>query len=142
MFERKASIFFFFLKKNVFYFVEKAIFNNMQESENKYLHEINLEELKKETGLSHEEIAELASVGPKVVYKWQYMHKDSSRPDYNTLIRLLEKGATVETLFGVDYKNKFKPNEYDTECNEIFKSDSFKRGVEKAIQELKNKGLL
>lgn len=83
-----------------------AIFNNMDGLDNKFLHNIDLESLSKETGLSYKELAELAKIGPKVVYKWHYSHKDSSRPDYNALVRLFQHGATVETLFGVDYKTK------------------------------------
>ena len=76
--------------------------------ENKFLHKINLETLKKETGMTLEEIADLVGIGSKVVYKWQYMHKDSSRPDFNAIVRLLEKGASTETLFGVA-TNKITP---------------------------------
>lgn len=75
----------------------------MDELENKFLHSINLDALKKETGMTIEEIAKLAGIGPKVVYKWQYMHKDGSRPDFNAIVKLLQAGASTETLFGVDY---------------------------------------
>lgn len=86
-----------------------AIFNNMDGLDNKFLHNIDLESLSKETGLSYKELAELAKIGPKVVYKWHYSHKDSSRPDYNALVRLFQHGATVETLFGVDYAATHQP---------------------------------
>ena len=79
-----------------------AIFRCMSESENKYLQKVNLEALQKETGLDMKGLADLAGIGPKVVYKWAYLHKDSSRPDYNAIVRLLQKGATTKTLFGVD----------------------------------------
>ncbi len=81
----------------------------MGESENKYLQKVNLEALQKETGLDMKGLADLAGIGPKVVYKWAYLHKDSSRPDYNAIVRLLQKGATVETLFGVDYAATHQP---------------------------------
>ena len=81
-----------------------VIFSNMDELENKFLHSINLDALKKETGMTIEEIAKLAGIGPKVVYKWQYMHKDGSRPDFNAIIKLLQAGASTETLFGVSSK--------------------------------------
>ncbi|SHJ26520.1 hypothetical protein SAMN05720471_12412 [Fibrobacter sp. UWP2] len=81
----------------------------MDESENKFLHKINLETLKKETGKTIEEIAKLVGIGPKVVYKWQYMHKDGSRPDFNAVVKLLQAGASVETLFGVDYADTHRP---------------------------------
>lgn len=83
----------------------------MDDLENKFLHKINLETLKKETGMSLEEIADMVVIGSKVVYKWQYMHKDSSRPDYNALIRLLERGATTETLFGITTRQVSPPQQ-------------------------------
>ena len=83
-----------------------AIFGNMESSDNKYLHNIDLKSLSKETGLNYKELAQLAKIGPKVVYKWHYSHNDSSRPDYNALVRLLQLGATTETLFGVTCKPK------------------------------------
>lgn len=80
----------------------------MEQLENKFLQRVDLDKLQKETGKTLEQIAELAEVGHKVIYKWAYMHKDSSRPSYNTIIKLLECGATVETLFGVEYKAGIK----------------------------------
>ena len=91
------------MKNYFFYFVEMAIFKRMDEPENKYLQKVDLNTLQKETGLDLKGIADIAGIGPKVVYKWAYLHKDSSRPDYNAVVRLLLKGATVKTLFGVDY---------------------------------------
>lgn len=71
------------------------------------MHKINLDDLKKETGLSIEGIGELAQMkNPKGVYNWS---KDQSnhgtRPSYNAIVRLLGKGATPKTLFGVDVIN-------------------------------------
>lgn len=70
--------------------------------DNKYLQKVNLEALQKETGMNLVELAKLAEIGPKVIYKWAYMHKDSSRPSYNAIVRLLERGATTKTLFGIE----------------------------------------
>ena len=43
---------------------------------------------------------------PKGVYNWA-KDKDvhGSRPSFNDIIRLLQKGASVKTLFGVERKN-------------------------------------
>ena len=109
--KRKSSIFFFFLKKTLLYFEELAIFDNMDGLENKYLQKVNLDALQEETGMNLAELAKLAEIGPKVIYKWAYMHKDSSRPSYNALVKLFERGATVETLFGVEYKKGSKAKE-------------------------------
>lgn len=85
-----------------------AILGYMDTTDNKYLQRVNLDALQKETGLSLVELAKLAGIGPKVIYKWQYMHKDSSRPSYDAFVKLFEAGATVETLFGVEYKGGIK----------------------------------
>lgn len=77
----------------------------MSDTENKFLQKVDLEALQKETGLSLEELAKLAEIGPKVIYKWRYTHKDSSRPSYNAIVKLLLAGATTKTLFGVDCNN-------------------------------------
>ena len=39
---------------------------------------------------------------PKGVYNWSKEKSPGTRPSYNAIVRLLQKGATVETLFGVD----------------------------------------
>lgn len=111
-----------------------AIFSNMDGSDNKFLHNIDLKSLSKETGLSYKEIAELAKIGPKVVYKWHYSHNDSSRPDYNALVRLLQHGATVETLFGVDYKGKSK--NFSNVPKEFFYDPEFQEGLRLVIKDV------
>lgn len=103
--------------------------------DNKYLQKVNLEALQKETGMTLAELAKLAEIGPKVIYKWRYMHKDSSRPDYNALVRLFQHGATVETLFGVEYKGKpalqLPP--------EIANDPDFIAGRNQALKDIENK---
>lgn len=101
--------------------------------DNKYLQKVNLEALQKETGLTLAEIAELANIGPKVVYKWRYLHKDGSRPDYNTIVRLLLKGATVETLFGVEYKPNAVQNSSVTPPAELANDPDFQKGLQQSI---------
>ena len=114
-----------------------AIFEYVDGLENKYLQSVNLEALQKETGLTLQQLAALAKVGPKVIYKWRYLHKDGSRPDYNTIIRLLQKGATVETLFGVDYngpiKNGFKI------LPELASKPEFLKGQEEALKDFEER---
>jgi hypothetical protein len=65
------------------------------------------------------------------------LHKDGSRPDYNTIIRLLQKGATVETLFGVDYngpiKNGFKI------LPELASKPEFLKGQEEALKDFEER---
>lgn len=75
------------------------------------MHCINLENLKKEVSLDLDGIAKIVSMkNPKGLYKWsKYQFDSGTRPSYNALIKLLKAGATVETLFGVDYKGPVKP---------------------------------
>ena len=116
-----------------------AIFDNMDGLENKYLQKVNLEALQKETGMSLPELAKLAEIGPKVIYKWAYMHKDSSRPTYNALVKLIEKGASVETLFGVEYKrNENKESEGQIQLTPSDLSWAFSEAM-KLLQEQKDK---
>lgn len=73
-----------------------------------FLHKINLDALQKEVNKSIYDIGILAELkNPKGVYKWaKGSEENGTRPSYNTLVRLLQNGASVETLFGVDYKSK------------------------------------
>ena len=105
------------------------------------MHKINLNALKNEVGIdSAEGIGNFLQMkNPKGVYNWA---KDKSaygsRPSYNDLVRLLEKGATVETLFGVEYNPK-KPDA--TERKPIdFKDPKFLAMVKDALAEMKRDG--
>ena len=72
--------------------------------DNEFLHKISLELLKKETNLTSDEIASLSGItDAKNLGKWsQDKERGGSRPNYNALVKLLEKGATTKTLFGVE----------------------------------------
>lgn len=108
--------------------------------DNKYLQKVNLEALQKETGMTLAELAKLAEIGPKVIYKWRYMHKDSSRPDYNALVRLFQHGATVETLFGVEYKGPVKPPVLGGPLpHEIANDPDFLAGQNQALKDIEAK---
>lgn len=74
------------------------------------MHKISIEKLSKDTGLSVEEIAKLAGIAEaRNLGKWAQEKPNGSRPNYNAIVRLLQKGATVETLFGVDYAATHQP---------------------------------
>ena len=93
--------------------------------DNDFLHKINLDALSKETRLSEEEIAKLAGISdPKNLGKWGQGKPNGSRPNYNAFVRLLQNGATVETLFGVAND----PN--------------FQAGMDKAYADMKARGLI
>ena len=74
-----------------------------------FLHNIDLNELQKEVGIdSVEGIGTFLEMkNPKGPYNWA---KDGAtygtRPSYNDIIRLLRRGATTETLFGVSCEPK------------------------------------
>lgn len=71
--------------------------------ENDFLHKVNLDTLQKETGLSLQGIADLAEVSVKTVYRWAWdKSKQGNRPSYNAIVRLLKKGASTKTLFGIE----------------------------------------
>lgn len=118
-----------------------AIFSNMESSDNKYLHNIDLKSLSKETGLNYKELAQLAKIGPKVVYKWHYSHNDSSRPDYNALVRLLQLGATTETLFGVTCKPRHDAPAVPSPDFIAAHPDLLEGLQEQLIADLKKKGI-
>ena len=105
--------------------------------DNDFLHKVDLETLKKEVGLSIEEIGNLAQLkNPKGVYNWSKdKANNGTRPPYNAVIRLLQKGATVETLFGVEYKGRSVPAE-------VAGNPEFLAGVEHALSDMKARGLI
>ena len=71
-----------------------------------FLHKIDLETLKKETGLTVDEIGALIEMkNPKGVYNWSKdQNNHGTRPSFNAIIKLLQAGASTETLFGVSSK--------------------------------------
>ncbi|MCQ2107054.1 MAG: hypothetical protein MJZ26_14845 [Fibrobacter sp.] len=99
----------------------------------KHLWCIDLDSLKKETGMTIEELAAIADYSnPKGVYNWD--KEFGSRPSYNTFIELFKAGATVETLFGVEYKASGKINDVPADVRDIARQmliDSMSQTLEK-----------
>lgn len=114
-----------------------------------FLHTIDLKTLSKELEMSTESIGRFLQMkNPKGVYNWS---KDKSaygtRPSYNDIIRLLQKGATVETLFGVEYKGHVQnssvtPPAENSSTNSFMESPEFKAKLAQSIKELKAKGVI
>ena len=78
--------------------------------EESFLHEINVDAVLKETGMDLDELCKLINVDNQSVGRWNKpKSKAGNRPKYNAIVRLLQKGATVETLFGVDYAATHQP---------------------------------
>lgn len=98
--------------------------------ENDFLHKISIEKLSKDTGLPVEEIAKLAGIAEaRNLGKWAQEKPNGSRPNYNAIVRLLQKGATVETLFGVDYAATHQP----AVPSEIARDSEFQEGLQAAM---------
>ncbi|PBC75328.1 hypothetical protein SAMN02745108_02823 [Fibrobacter intestinalis] len=93
---------------------------------------VNIKAVMSETGLTLEQLAELAEMrNSKAIYKWAYdREKNGIRPTYETLAKLLEAGASVESLFGVNYKAGEKIIEKE------LTPDDFMRGLKKALADL------
>lgn len=99
-----------------------------------FLHKIDLEALKKEVNMNVDEIGALANLkNSNGVYKWaKSSENDGTRPSYNTIIRLIEKGATQKTLFGVDQKQHSQAQ--SNQQNAIdYKDPSFLETVKNAM---------
>lgn len=114
--------------------------------ENEFLQKINLERLQQETGLSLQGIADLADVSVQTVYRWSWEKgKQGNRPSFNAIVRLLEHGATVETLFGVDYAKTHQSDKPEPAADRKpldLDSPEFQAAVKSAIVDLKTKGLI
>ena len=75
-----------------------------------FLGKVNLNNLKKELGFKKvEDIGSFVKLSnPKNAYNWG-KEKDNhgTRPSYNAIVQMLQNGATVESLFGVEYNRGF-----------------------------------
>lgn len=73
--------------------------------DNDFLQKVNLEELKNELHTDLEGVAKIADVSTQTVYKWNRdKNKGGCRPTFDAVVNLLRSGASVESLFGVEYK--------------------------------------
>lgn len=98
--------------------------------EDDFLHKIDLKALQKELGMSAEGIGRFLQMkNPKGVYNWSKEKSPGTRPSYNAIVRLLQKGATVETLFGVDYAATHQP----AVPSEIARDSEFQEGLQAAM---------
>ena len=109
--------------------------------ENDFLHKINVDKLSEELKRSVDDIAALAGIKhPKNLGKWAQSKPDGSRPNYNALIKLLQAGATVETLFGVEYKGPVKPPVLGGQLPpELANNPEFAAGQQRALEDIESK---
>lgn len=95
--------------------------------DNEFLHRINIEALKKELNLDVPSIAKLAGISENGVYKWAWpKESNGARPSFNAVIKLLQAGASSETLFGIKTQPFAVPPE-------IANDPEFRAGFQKAI---------
>lgn len=126
-------------KKNL-HDVKKRLSEN--EIKEDFLHCVNLENLKKEVSLDLRGIAEVVEMKNwKGLYKWSKSQlDDGTRPSYNALIKLLQAGATVETLFGVEYKGPVKPPVLGGQLPpELASNPEFTAGQQRAFKDIESK---
>ena len=70
-----------------------------------FSHDIDVNALKDELKLDVAGIAKLAGISENGVYKWAWAKEShGARPPFNAIIKLLQAGASTETLFGVSSK--------------------------------------
>ena len=101
-----------------------------------FLHKIDLKVLQKETEIdSAEDIGRFLQMkNTKGIYNWaKDKNVHGTRPSFNDVIRLLKKGATVETLFGVEYKPKLVQNSAPSIPPELSNDPDFQKGLQQSI---------
>lgn len=104
-----------------------------------FLHDINQDRVLYETGLDMNGLCNLLGIDSQSVGRWDKKKENSgNRPKYNTLIRLLRAGATVETLFGVDYKGKSK--DFSNVPKEFLYDPEFQEGLKLIIKDVMKGG--
>lgn len=68
--------------------------------------------------------------------------RNIGKPSYEICKKLLELGMTVEELFDVPYKHMHREFKVDSSVQEVFDSPEFKANLQKAVSDLKAKGLI
>lgn len=89
-----------------------------------YLHKIDVDKLAQELHVDVNGVALLAGIREaRNLGKWAQSKPNGSRPSYNALVKLLRAGATVETLFGVEYKRPSPPPTAEKSKDQITPTD-------------------
>lgn len=106
-----------------------------------FVHKIDFGKVLEETGLDMKALCARLGITRRVVNSWSKSKEDGgSRPDFNAVAVLLESGATVETLFGVEYKKMHREFIVPHSTQDVFSSPEFMTMVNAKIQEIKKKG--
>lgn len=120
--------------------LEKTSKNTMKKPVEEYLHRVNMDNLVKELNLGSVE-AVGAFVGlknPKGAYYWaKDKASNGTRPSYNAVVKMLDNGATVETLFGVEYDKIHREFIVPSSIQDLLNAPEFLAGMKKIIDKLK-----
>ena len=72
-----------------------------------YLHCIDVDKVLQELGLDMNGLCDMLNIDYQTINRWSWTkQKKGNRPKYNAIIRMLQKGASVKTLFGIDYNER------------------------------------
>ena len=89
-----------------------------------YLHKIDVDKLAQELHVDVNGVALLAGIREaRNLGKLAQSKPNGARPSYNALVKLLRAGATVETLFGVEYKRPSPPPTAEKSQDQITPTD-------------------
>lgn len=93
---------------------------------------VDLDLLKKETGLSLQGLADASGLkAVRNIYKWTY--QNGGRPSYDAIVKLIELGASPEAIFGMPWPSRVVP---------IENGSDFEAGVREVVEKMKKEGRL
>lgn len=128
-----SIVFLFFF---ITFFVNCRTISKFGCMDGEFLHAIDVQKLLREVGLDITALAQLIGVEVQSIYRWSWSKgKKGNRPKFNAIVKMLEKCATVETLFGVDYAIKSTPTDLSIKLSD----DDIARAFIRAGEMLKNK---
>ena len=105
-----------------------------KKAEEEFLHIIDVDKILCETGLDLDGLCKLVKLDSQTINRWGCKKsKNGNRPKYNAAVRLLRAGATVETLFGVEYKPNAVQNSSVTPPAELANDPAFQKGLQQSI---------
>lgn len=77
--------------------------------DNNFLSKVNLDALQQDLNMDMTAISNKIGVSTQTMYKWNRdKKKGGCRPTYDSIRTLIECGASIETLFGIEYKAGIK----------------------------------
>jgi DNA-binding XRE family transcriptional regulator len=100
---------------------------------------MDLESFLQRSGYNQTTLAAVLNTSSQNVNRW---NTGVGKPGFEICKKLLELGMTVEELFGVEYAKMHREFKVDTSIQQIFDSPEFKANLEKAVKDLKDRGLI